>query len=216
MIAAVTPAWLFTAYQVADQAAREDFWTIDRWPAFIPVAVALALVLLLIFNWLPGLGDRPPEQSPTPGWLESLAQQQRQAMKDYVGLGIEVERRFLEDTDPWLGLAVVVSNRSVYRLEFTIVKGRPKFQDERGRGWEELFGQMECVSATTIAAGTEHTLMFRIPVSPAMKQRITDAIADSASPIIVTADVEFMFVAFGGDDEDSFFYPAGMYGAFPI
>lgn len=58
---AITPTWLFTAWQVEDDRATHDFWTWDRWPAFIPVVVAIAFLCALLFNWrLPGLRMDPP------------------------------------------------------------------------------------------------------------------------------------------------------------
>src|SRR5882672_8461895 len=61
MTAAVTPGWLFTAYQVADATQRKHFWTWTRWPAFIPLFVAVLVLVALLRDWsLPGLKKRPP------------------------------------------------------------------------------------------------------------------------------------------------------------
>ena len=56
--AAVTPGWLFTAYQVAGKSERLDFWTWARVPAFIPLLVAGIVVIGLVTDRLPGLANR--------------------------------------------------------------------------------------------------------------------------------------------------------------
>lgn len=60
VLAGVTPAWLFTAYQTAEVADRRDFWQLERWPAFIPTVIGLALLVALLAEApLPGLLGHP-------------------------------------------------------------------------------------------------------------------------------------------------------------
>ncbi len=56
LIASVTPTWLATMYQVADDEARAHFWTLARLPAFIPSVLALVLCIAILRGWpLPGM-----------------------------------------------------------------------------------------------------------------------------------------------------------------
>lgn len=66
LIASVSPTWLVTAYQVTDARGRAEFWTWDRWPAFVPAIVATVILIALAVGSLPGLRDSKPLNSTFP------------------------------------------------------------------------------------------------------------------------------------------------------